>query len=150
MNKTTNTVANKTTVTGGITMKTAEMKALVATKVAEMEELLNELLNNPELSVATKRTQKFQRETAIHTLKVFEAVLEQTDTNVSLTMDQEKWFKSMTTLTRDRKAASAIEFKEGDNFFEVMKKYPNKNFEQVEKAVTKAGYKLQGQTIVKA
>ena len=130
-------------------MKTIEMKELVAIKVAEMEELLDELLNS-NVSDATKRTQKFQRSTAIHTLKVFEAVLEQTDADIKLTMDQEKWFKSMVTLTRERKAASAIEFKEGDNFFEVMKKYPNKNFEQVEKAVTKAGYKLQGQTIVKA
>lgn len=130
-------------------MKTIEMKKLVAIKVAEMEELLNELLNS-NVSEATKRTQKFQRSTAIHTLKVFEAVLEQTDADIKLTMDQEKWFQSMVTLTRDRKAATAIDFKEGDNFFEVMKKYPNKNFEQVEKAVTKAGFKLQGQTIVKA
>ena len=130
-------------------MKTIEMKELVAIKVAEMEELLDELLNS-NVSDATKRTQKFQRSTVIHTLKVFEAVLEQTDADIKLTMDQEKWFKSMVTLTRERKAASAIEFKEGDNFFEVMKKYPNKNFEQVEKAVTKAGFKLQGQTIVKA
>lgn len=130
-------------------MKTIEMKELVAIKVAEMEELLNELLNS-NVSEATKRTQKFQRSTAIHTLKVFEAVLEQTDADIKLTMDQEKWFQSMVTLTRDRKAATAIDFKEGDNFFEVMKKYPNKNFEQVEKAVTKAGFKLQGQTIVKA
>lgn len=130
-------------------MKTIEMKELVAVKVAEMEELLDELLNS-NVSVATKRTQKFQRSTAIHTLKVFEAVLEQVDTDIKLTMDQEKWFKSMVTLTRERRAASAIDFKEGDNFFEVMKKYPNKNFEQVEKAVTKAGFKLQGQTIVKA
>lgn len=130
-------------------MKTIEMKELVAIKVAEMEELLNELLNS-NVSEATKRTQKFQRSTAIHTLKVFEAVLEQTDADIKLTMDQEKWFQSMVTLTRDRKAATTIDFKEGDNFFEVMKKYPNKNFEQVEKAVTKAGFKLQGQTIVKA
>jgi len=130
-------------------MKTIEMKELVAVKVAEMEELLDELLNS-NVSEATKRTQKFQRSTAIHTLKVFEVVLGQTDADIKLTMDQEKWFKSMVTLTRERKAASSIEFKEGDNFFEVMKKYPNKNFEQVEKAVTKAGYKLQGQTIVKA
>lgn len=130
-------------------MKTIEMKELVAVKVAEMEELLDELLNS-NVSDATKRTQKFQRSTAIHTLKVFEAVLEQADADIKLTMDQEKWFKSMVTLTRERKAASTIEFKEGDNFFEVMKKYPNKNFEQVEKAVTKAGFKLQGQTIVKA
>lgn len=130
-------------------MKTIEMKELVAVKVAEMEELLDELLNS-DVSDATKRTQKFQRSTAIHTLKVFEAVLEQIDADIKLTMDQEKWFKSMVTLARERKAASTIEFKEGDNFFEIMKKYPNKNFEQVEKAVTKAGYKLQGQTIVKA
>ena len=130
-------------------MKTIEMKKLVAIKVAEMEELLNELLNS-DVSDATKRTQKFQRSTAIHTLKVFEAVLEQADADIKLTMDQLKWFQSMVTLTRDRKAATAIDFKEGDNFFEVMKKYPNKNFEQVEKAVTKAGFKLQGQTIVKA
>lgn len=130
-------------------MKPIEMKELVAVKVAEMEELLDELLNS-NVSDATKRTQKFQRSTAIHNMKVFEAVLEQTDADIKLTMDQEKWFKSMVTLTRERKAASAIEFKEGDNFFEVMKKYPNKNFEQAEKAVTKAGYKLQGQTIVKA
>ena len=132
-------------------MKTIEMKELVAVKVAEMEELLDELLNS-NVSDATKRTQKFQRSTAIHNMKVFEAVLDQFDStyDIKLTMDQEKWLKSMITLTRERKAASTIEFKEGDNFFEVMKKYPNKNFEQVEKAVTKAGFKLQGQTIVKA
>lgn len=104
-------------------MNAVEMKELVIGKVEEMEAMLNDLLKS-DVSENTKRTQKFQRTTAIHNLKVLAAVLSQTK-EVTLTEEEQKWFNSMVTLTRERKAKYTIEVHEGDNIMQLMQKYEN-------------------------
>lgn len=98
----------------------AEMAQLVDTKVSEMESLLKELLGS-DVSENTKRTQKFQKQTAIRTMLVLKAVLEaEPDSKVKLTDEQDKWFESMVTLTSTRRAKYTIEVHEGDKIGELM------------------------------
>ena len=48
----------------------AEAFAAIDSKVIEMMDSLDVLLNNPDVSENTKRTQKFQRNTAIHNMLI--------------------------------------------------------------------------------
>jgi len=112
----------------------------VATKVAEMEELLDVLLNS-DVSENTKRTQKFQRQTAIHNLKVLQAIVEQSSNEeFELKGDIEKWYTSMITLTSERRAPSII-LHEGDNILQVMQE-SNKTYDQIKKIAEKQGLKM--------
>lgn len=140
---------NTSATSGGITMKKVDIIDQVATKVAEMEELLDELLNNKELSDNTKRTQKFQRQTAIHTLKVLMAIANANSEDVKFTMDQEKWYKSMVTLTQERKAQTTLDIVLGDNIMQVMQKNPKATMDKIEKALQKKGWKLDNMVVVK-
>ena len=124
----------------------ADMAKLVDTKVSEMEELLNELLNS-DVSENTKRTQKFQRQTAIHNLKVLQAILyAEPGSEVKLTEEQDKWFTSMITLTAERKAKIVtVEVHEGDNVMQLaFGKYKDVTdiVAKINKAVDKAGLKI--------
>lgn len=112
----------------------------VATKVAEMEELLEELLKS-DVSENTKRTQKFQRQTAIHTLKVLMAIAKSEGDDVKFTMDEDKWYKSMVTLTAIRKAGITIELHDGDKLMDILQK-TNKPFDYIKKQCEKQGYKI--------
>ena len=112
----------------------------VATKVAEMEELLDTLLNS-DVSENTKRTQKFQRQTAIHNLKVLQAIVEQSSNEeFELKGDIEKWYTSMITLTSERRTPSVI-LHEGDNILQVMQE-SNKTYDQIKKIAEKQGLKM--------
>lgn len=112
----------------------------VATKVAEMEELLDTLLHS-DVSENTKRTQKFQRQTAIHNLKVLQAIVEQSSNEeFKLKGDIEKWYTSMITLTSKRKTPSVI-LHEGDNILQVMQE-SNKTYDQIKKIAEKQGLKM--------
>lgn len=112
----------------------------VATKVAEMEELLDTLLKS-DVSENTKRTQKFQRQTAIHNLKVFQAIVEQSSNEeFELKGDIEKWYTSMITLTAERKVPTII-LHEGDNILQVMQE-SNKTYDQIKKIAEKQGLKM--------
>ena len=64
-------------------MKKTAMVKLVDAKVSEMEARLTELLAS-NASDNTKRTQKFQRTSAIHTMKVVKALIEQLPTDIKL------------------------------------------------------------------
>lgn len=120
----------------------------VAAKVAEMETLLGELLNNDSLSKNTKQTQKFQRQTAIHTLKVLIAIARSNSDEVKFTMDEEKWYKSMVTLTQERKAQTTLNIALGDNIMQVMQKNPKATMDRIEKALQKKGWKLDNMVVV--
>lgn len=129
-------------------MKKTQIAVEVATKVAEMEELLDELLKNKELSENTKRTQKFQRQTAIRTLKVLIAIANANSEDVKFTMDEEKWYKSMVTLTQGRKAQTTLNIALGDNIMQVMQKNPKATMDRIEKALEKKGWKLDNMVVV--
>ena len=134
---------NKTT-----TMSAGAMTALVATKVAEMERKLDVLLNNPDLSKATKATQKQQRTTMIHIYKLFETVLEQCSSDeFEFSEEEANWFESLTTLDVDRQM-NVVKVRKGDTLLGLIAKYPNAKdiVNKIEKACTKAGLTLNKAT----
>lgn len=123
-------------------MKKTAMVKLVDAKVSEMEARLTELLAS-NASDNTKRTQKFQRTSAIHTMKVVKALIEQLPADIKLEGDLEKWFTSMVTLTAERKAAVTVEVKEGDNIMQLMEEHKDTKdiYKKMMAAAEKAGLK---------
>lgn len=123
-------------------MKKTAMVKLVDAKVSEMEARLAELLAS-NASDNTKRTQKFQRTSAIHTMKVVKALIEQLPADIKLEGDLEKWFTSMVTLTAERKAAVTVEVKEGDNIMQLMEEHKDTKdiYKKMMAAAEKAGLK---------
>jgi hypothetical protein len=125
----------------------AEMANLVDTKVSEMEEMLDALLKS-DVAESTKRTQKFQRTTAIRTLLVFLKVLKSSpDALVTLNDEEEKWFTSMVTLTSVRKAKNVVIFKDGDSIIEIMDEHPNINYKKLKEQLEEQGFHLEGHTV---
>lgn len=59
--------------------------------------------------------------------------------------DENVWFEDIVAGVK----RTTIEVHEGDNFLELAKKYMNKTTEQLMKAITSAGYHLDGITVVK-
>ena len=123
-------------------MKKTAMVKLVDAKVSEMETRLDELLAS-NASDNTKRTQKFQRTSAIHTMKVVKALIEQLPADIRLDEQTEKWFTSMVTLTAERKAAVTVEVKEGDNIMQLMEEHKDTKdiYKKMMVAAEKAGLK---------
>lgn len=123
-------------------MKRTVMSKLVDAKVSEMEARLTELLAS-NASDNTKRTQKFQRTSAIHTMKVVKALIEQLPADIKLDEQIEKWFTSMVTLTAERKAAVTVEVKEGDNIMQLMEEHKDTKdiYKKMMAAAEKAGLK---------
>ena len=123
-------------------MKKTTMSKLVDAKVSEMEARLAELLAS-NASDNTKRTQKFQRTSAIHTMKVVKALIEQLPADIKLDEQIEKWFTSMVTLTAERKAAVTVEVKEGDNIMQLMEEHKDTKdiYKKMMAAAEKAGLK---------
>lgn len=123
-------------------MKKTVMSKLVDAKVSEMEARLTELLAS-NASDNTKRTQKFQRTSAIYTMKVVKALIEQLPADIKLDEQIEKWFTSMVTLTAERKAAVTVEVKEGDNIMQLMEEHKDTKdiYKKMMAAAEKAGLK---------
>ena len=123
-------------------MKKTAMVKLIDAKVSEMEARLTELLAS-NASDNTKRTQKFQRTSAIHTMKVVKALIEQLPADIKLDEQIEKWFTSMVTLTAERKAAVTVEVKEGDNIMQLMEEHKDTKdiYKKMMAAAEKAGLK---------
>ena len=104
-------------------MKTVEMIKAVEMKISEMELALDELLKS-DVSENTKRTQKFQRNKAIHDMCVLNTVLHKcVGDEVGFTTEEQKWFTSMVTLTSERKAKYTVEVHKGDSVLELLEKY---------------------------
>lgn len=124
-------------------MKTVEMIKAVEMKISEMELALDELLKS-DVSENTKRTQKFQRNKAIHDMCVLNTILHQcVGDEVGFTTEEQKWFTSMVTLTSERKAKYIIEVHEGDKVMELMEKYKEVKdvYHKMMKAADEAGLK---------
>lgn len=124
-------------------MKTVEMIKAVEMKISEMTCALDDLLKS-DASENTKRTQKFQRNKAIHDLCVLNTILHQAiPEEVVFTEAEQKWWDSMVTLTSERKAKYTIEVHEGDNIMELMKKNEEVKdiYHKMMKAAEEAGLK---------
>ena len=127
-------------------MKRIEMIQLVDTKVSEMMDSLDELLLSS-VSESTRRAQKSQRLTSIHNMCVLKTILEQSSNEeFSLNGDLDKWFKSMVTLTSEKKAKiGTVEVHEGDNIMQLaFDKYKDVKdvVAKINRAVDKAGLKI--------
>lgn len=130
-------------------------------KVQEMMELRDELLAS-DVSENTKRTQKFQRNKAIHEMLVCKHFMriaseccgQDSLKEVGVDGDLMKWLESMVTLTRERKAKYTIEVHEGDNIMQLMQKYENVKdvYHKLMNAAKEAGLKADfvKQVFVKA
>ena len=125
----------------------AEMAQMVGTKVSEMEEMLDALLKS-DVAESTKRTQKFQRQTAIRTLLVFRQVLNSSPDNlVELDDVLDKWFTSMVTLASERKARTMVEFHDGDNMLEIISAHQNITYKKLIGMMQEQGFHLDGHTV---
>ena len=124
---------NKTTMIAAVTAKCDELFA----EMAAMKDNLN-------LSENTVKTQTQLKKHEVRNLLIIKTLLEGKD----LDADLMKWFESATTLKSVRKTGG-IEFHDGDNFFEVQQKYPNKSYAQLKKSWEAQGFHLDGQTIRK-
>ena len=124
-------------------MKTVEMIKAVEMKISEMTLALDELLKS-DVSENTKRTQKFQRNKAIHDLCVLNTILHQAvGEEIGFTDEEQKWWDSMVTLTSTRKAKFTVEVHEGDKVMELMEKYQDVKdvYHKLMKAAEEAGLK---------
>lgn len=126
----------------------AEAFAAIDSKVNEMTDSLDALLNNPNVSENTKRTQKFQRSTTIHNMLILKTVFanvltpENEDEGINtlgLTGDLEKWFNSMITPSSERKNAPVELPKEGDAYLPFLEEHPNWNMQKLKTALAKKG-----------
>ena len=115
----------------------------VEMKISEMTLALDELLKS-DVSENTKRTQKFQRNKAIHDLCVLNTILHQAvGEEIGFTDEEQKWWDSMVTLTSTRKAKFTVEVHEGDKVMELMEKYQDVKdvYHKLMKAAEEAGLK---------
>ena len=140
--KTTKAIGGEKTTTGGVAMtaKTIEggtpmvSKKLVSFKKEDMLDKLRDkceendcklegMINNPEISEATIRTQKYQLGKENKALKLMAAFIKQVDKeNISLSPIQAEWFETVSTLTSVRKAAR-VHVSAGDSLLELLQKY---------------------------
>lgn len=125
-------------------MNKNEMIKAIDAKVEEQLATIEAIKNNPKLSEATYRTQRYQRTHEIRNLLIIRTLLE----GKNLEGDTMKWFESATTLTATRKGP-AIVFHEGDNMLEVVDAHPNKTYAQLKKAMEEQGFHLEGSTVRK-
>ena len=114
--------------------------------VMKCETRANELLDKIEGKKKNPDYYKNQKEARM--LLILRDVLRDlslyTDEN-PLQGDENEWFEDITTGVKK----TTIEVHEGDDFLELAKKYMNKTTEQLMKAISNAGYHLEGVTVTK-
>ena len=125
-------------------MNKTTMIAAVTAKCDELIQEMEAMEKNLNLSANTVKTQTQLKKHEIRNLLIIKTLLEGKD----LDADLMKWFESATTLKAIRKTGG-IEFHDGDDFFTVQQKYPNKTYAQLKKSWEAQGFHLDGQTIRK-
>lgn len=120
-------------------MNTTEMANVCNARADEILAKIDGKKKNPDFY-------KNQREA--RTLLIMKTILsdlaEYTETS-PLTGDLETWFSEITTGIK----RTSIEVNEGDDFFDLAKKYINKTTEQLMKAISDAGLHLEGTKVVR-
>lgn len=125
-------------------MNKTTMIAALSAKINELIAEMDAMQNNLDLSANTVKTQTQLKKHEVRNLLIMKTLLEGKD----LDADLMKWFESATTLKAIRKTGG-IEFHDGDDFFTVQQKYPNKTYAQLKKSWEAQGFHLDGQTIRK-
>ena len=132
-------------------MKTINLSNLITAMTDKCDEMmagLEAVLNSPKNTDATKRTQKFQRNKAIHDMCVCQMFVrrlanELSEGTIEVEDEMAKWIDSMVTLTSERKAKYTVEVHEGDRISELLQKYSEMSdvYKKLMKAADEAGLK---------
>ena len=126
-------------------MNKVEMVNAINAKVDELDASIAAMKANLELSENTVRTQTYQRTHEIRNLLLMRTFIE----GKELSGDLLKWFESAVTLTATRKARTTIELHDGEDFFAVVERYPNKTGKDIKKAMEEQGFHFDGHVIRK-
>lgn len=125
-------------------MNKTTMIAAVAAKVDELNNEMEAMEKNLDLSANTVKTQTQLKKHEVRNLLIIKTLLEGKD----LEGDVMKWFESTTTLKSVRKAGGII-LQDGDDIFKIQEAHPNKTYAQLKKIMADQGFHLEGHTVRK-
>lgn len=125
-------------------MNKTTMIAAVAAKVDELNNEMEAMEKNLDLSANTVKTQTQLKKHEVRNLLIIKTLLEGKD----LEGDVMKWFESTTTLKSVRKAGGII-LQDGDDIFKIQEAHPNKTYAQLKKIMADQGFHLDGHTVRK-
>lgn len=123
-------------------MNKTTMIAAVAAKCDELNQEMEAMEKNLNLSANTVKTQTQLKKHEVHNLLIIKTLLE----GKELEGDVMKWFESTTTLKSVRKSGGII-LHDGDDIFKIQEAHPNKTYAQLKKIMTEQGFHLDGHTV---
>ena len=128
-------------------MKSSIMREMVTLKVSELENKIDSIKNNPELSKNTKQVQGSAQTRKIHLFVIMESILNYTSDEIILTDDEGEWFDSLVSLDTERNTC-LIKVKKGDSLMGLIAANPEVKdiVNKVKKACDKAGLTLNMST----
>lgn len=124
-------------------MKSSIMREMVALKVSELENKIDSIKNNPELSKNTKQVQGSAQTRKMHLFVIMESILNYASDEIILTEDEGEWFDSLVSLDTERNTC-LIKVKKGDSLMGLIAANPEVKdiVNKVKKACDKAGLTL--------
>lgn len=128
-------------------MKSSIMREMVALKVSELENKIDSIKNNPELSKNTKQVQGSAQTRKMHLFVIMESILNYASDEIILTEDEGEWFDSLVSLDTERNTC-LIKVKKGDSLMGLIAANPEVKdiVNKVKKACDKAGLTLNMST----
>lgn len=128
-------------------MKSSIMREMVTLKVSELENKIDSIKNNPELSKNTKQVQGSAQTRKMHLFVIMESILNYTSDEIILTDDEGEWFDSLVSLDTERNTC-LIKVKKGDSLMGLIAANPEVKdiVNKVKKACDKAGLTLNMST----
>lgn len=128
-------------------MKSSIMREMVALKVSELENKIDSIKNNPELSKNTKQVQGSAQTRKMHLFAIMESILNYASDEIILTEDEGEWFDSLVSLDTERNTC-LIKVKKGDSLMGLIAANPEVKdiVNKVKKACDKAGLTLNMST----
>ena len=128
-------------------MKSSIMREMVALKVSELENKIDSIKNNPELSKNTKQVQGSAQTSKMHLFVIMESILNYASDEIILTEDEGEWFDSLVSLDTERNTC-LIKVKKGDSLMGLIAANPEVKdiVNKVKKACDKAGLTLNMST----
>ena len=124
-------------------MKSSIMREMVALQVSELENKIDSIKNNPELSKNTKQVQGSAQTRKMHLFVIMESILNYASDEIILTEDEGEWFDSLVSLDTERNTC-LIKVKKGDSLMGLIAANPEVKdiVNKVKKACDKAGLTL--------
>ena len=128
-------------------MKSSIMREMIALKVSELENKIDSIKNNPELSKNIKQVQGSAQTRKMHLFAIMESILNYASDEIILTDDEGEWFDSLVSLDTERNTC-LIKVKKGDSLMGLIAANPEVKdiVNKVKKACDKAGLTLNMST----